>query len=143
MRYLIEPRDWTFAKGYGFLSFAKNVETNIGKKVSKNVSTSVVNILKNVLIVLKKLAADALKTASERKIKKPAEATGDLIIDKTSNKITTTLSESSPETVSSETEDITFDATHVATAEKPTKISRKRYISPKKRQEIIDELRLI
>ena len=32
-RYLVQPRDQEFIKGYGFLSFAKNMGKNIGKKV--------------------------------------------------------------------------------------------------------------
>ena len=32
-RYLVQPRDQKFIKGYGFLSFAKNMGKNIGKKV--------------------------------------------------------------------------------------------------------------
>ena len=32
MRYSVQPRDQIFFKGYGFLSFAKN----IGKNISKN-----------------------------------------------------------------------------------------------------------
>ena len=44
MRYSIEPRDRIYVKGYGFLSFAKNA----GK-------FSVINMVKNVLIVLKNL----------------------------------------------------------------------------------------
>ena len=43
MRYSIEPRDRMYVKGYGFLSFAKNV----GK--------SLINMVKNFLIVLKNL----------------------------------------------------------------------------------------
>ena len=31
MRYSIGPWDWTFVKGYGFLSFAKSMIKNIGK----------------------------------------------------------------------------------------------------------------
>ena len=34
MHYSVQPRDGIFVKGYGFLSFAKN----IGKKISKNLS---------------------------------------------------------------------------------------------------------
>ena len=33
MCYSIEPRDWIFVKSCGFLSFTKNVSTNIGKIV--------------------------------------------------------------------------------------------------------------
>ena len=37
-RYSVQPRDQIFVKGYGFLSFAKNMGKNIGINVSKNVS---------------------------------------------------------------------------------------------------------
>ena len=36
MRYSVQPRDQIFVKGYGFLSFAKNMGKNIGKNLSKN-----------------------------------------------------------------------------------------------------------
>ena len=36
-RYLAQPRDRIFVKGYRFLSFAKNMRNNIGKNISKNV----------------------------------------------------------------------------------------------------------
>ena len=38
MRYSVQHRDRIFHKGYGFLSFAKNVCKNIGKNISKNLS---------------------------------------------------------------------------------------------------------
>ena len=38
MHYSIEPRDIIFVKGYGFLSFAKNMSKNIGKVISKDLS---------------------------------------------------------------------------------------------------------
>ena len=34
----VQPRDWIFAKGCGFLSFAKNTDKNNGKYISKNLS---------------------------------------------------------------------------------------------------------
>ena len=34
-RYAIPPRDWIFIKSYGFLSFAKKINKNIGKNISK------------------------------------------------------------------------------------------------------------
>ena len=37
MRYSIEPRDRVYVKGYGFLSFAKNMGTH-ATKVVKNLS---------------------------------------------------------------------------------------------------------
>ena len=33
MRYLIEPRERTYVKGYGFLSFARNFGNKYGKKL--------------------------------------------------------------------------------------------------------------
>ena len=38
MRYSTEPRDRIFVKGYGFISFAKNIGKNFGKNISKNLS---------------------------------------------------------------------------------------------------------
>ena len=32
MRYSIEPRDRIYVKGYGFLSFAKNISKNLSNK---------------------------------------------------------------------------------------------------------------
>ena len=41
IHYSIQPRDWIFVKGYGFLSFAKKkkIGKNIGKNISKNLSS--------------------------------------------------------------------------------------------------------
>ena len=33
--YLVQPKYQTFAKGYGFWSFTKNMGKNIGKTISK------------------------------------------------------------------------------------------------------------
>ena len=38
MRCSVEPRGRIFVKGYGFLSFAKNMRRNIGKNISKLLS---------------------------------------------------------------------------------------------------------
>ena len=59
------------------MSFAKNIFRNIGKKLSQKL-----------LDDAKQTAADAFKTASKRKIQKSVEATGDLIDNKTTAKIT-------------------------------------------------------
>ena len=34
----VQPRDRLFAKGYGFLTFAKNMGEDFGKNISENVS---------------------------------------------------------------------------------------------------------
>ena len=38
-RYSVQPRDRIFVKGYGILSFTKNMGKNIGEKVSKSLSS--------------------------------------------------------------------------------------------------------
>ena len=37
--YSVQSRDQIFVKGYGFLSFAKNIGKHFGKNVSKNLSS--------------------------------------------------------------------------------------------------------
>ena len=70
MRYLIEPRDRVYVKGYGSF-FARSMSNKYRKRL---VDTA------------KKSAADAIKTTSKRVIQK-AEATGDLVGNKMANKI--------------------------------------------------------
>ena len=70
-RYSVQSRDWIFVKGYGFLSFAKNIGWNLSSKYSQKLLDH---------------AADALKTSSKRVIQKIAEATCDLIGNKIANK---------------------------------------------------------
>ena len=76
-----------FVKGYGFLSFAKNM-VKILEKISKNLSCKYIQKL---LDYGKQSAADALEAASKKKKKKNqkvAEATGDCIGNKIADKIT-------------------------------------------------------
>ena len=61
MRYSIEPRDRIYVKGYGFLSFAKNIGKNLGNKYGQRLLDST-----------KKSTMDAIKTASKRPIQKTA-----------------------------------------------------------------------
>ena len=78
MRYSIEPRDRIYVKGYGFLSFAKNMGKSLSNKYGQKLLDSA-----------KKSTTDAIKTASKRAIQKTAEATGDLIGNKIADEITT------------------------------------------------------
>ena len=73
MRYSTERRFRKYVKGYGFLSFAKNLVIKYGKKVMDTAT---------------KTGIDAAKAASERVGQKTAKATGDLIGDKIAYKIT-------------------------------------------------------
>ena len=113
MRYSLEPRDWVYVKGYGFISFARSMSNRYWKKL---------------LDTAKKSATDAIKIASKRTIQKTAEATGDLIGNKTADKITSISKK--PSNISNN-DDVEL-TTH-----------KKRHISPEKRQHIINELRLI
>ena len=77
MRYSIEPRDWIYVKGYGFLSFAKNMGKSLTNKYGQKPLDSA-----------KKSTTDAIKTASKRTIQKTAEGIGDLTGNKIADKIT-------------------------------------------------------
>ena len=122
MRYSIEPRDRRYVKGYGFLSFAKNIGKNITNKYSQKLVDSA-----------KKSATDAIKTASKREIQKTAEANGDLIGNKIADKITNTSKKPPKELHTKE----------LPSNEANNEIPKGTYISPQERQQIIDELRLI
>ena len=77
MRYSIEPRDRTYVKGYGFLSFAKDMGKSLSNKYGQKPLDSA-----------KKSTTDAIKTTSKRETQKVAEATGDLIGNKIADKVT-------------------------------------------------------
>ena len=117
MRHSIEPRYRVYVKGYGFLSFAKNMDKSLSSKYGQKLLDS-----------SKKGTTDAIKTASKRTIKKTAEATGDLIGNKIADKITS-ISKKSSNNNDDESVELT---TH-----------KKRYMSPEERQQIINELRLV
>ena len=68
MRYSIEPRERRYVKGFGFLSFAKNIYKNLSNKYGQKLVDSA-----------KKSVTDALKNDSKRALQKTAEATGELI----------------------------------------------------------------
>ena len=119
MRYSVEPKDGIYLKGYGFLSFAKNMGTRLSNKYSQKF-----------LDTAKKSATDTIKTASKRAVQKTAEATGDIIGNKIADKITS---------VSKKTQNNKSEAD----SSSPKDVPKKRYISPEERQQIINELRLV
>ena len=119
MRYSIEPRDRIYVKGYGFLSFAKNMGKSLSNKYGQKLLDSA-----------KKSTADAIKTASKRAIQKTAEVNGDLIGNKIDDKITS-VSNKKPNNDEREEENVEI-TTH-----------KERYISPEERQQNIDKLRLV
>ena len=74
----------------------------------------------------KEPTTDAIKTTSKRAIQETAEATGDLFGNKIADKITSVSKKKLDKTENVE----------IAT-------SKKRYISPEERKQIIEELRLV
>ena len=94
----------------------KNVSNKLGQKL---------------LDCAKKSTTDAIKPASKKTIQKAAEATGDLIGNKIADKITN-ISKKSRELHSQNNE-----------ANDEIEIPRERYIFPEKRQQIMDELKLV
>ena len=117
MRHSTEARDKIYAKGYGFLSFAKNRDKNLSNKYSQKLLDSA-----------KKSTTDAIKPTSKRAIQKTAEATGNLTGNKIADKITSVSKKSTKELTNDEGE---------VDVERATR--KKRYISPEERQQIIDE----
>ena len=106
----------------------KNIGKNISKNLSGKYSPSMLPMRQKILDHAKKFATDALKTFSERVIQKTAEATGDLISNKIANRITKVskyLQQNNSEKV---------------TKDNDKEIPKERYISPKERQKIIDNL---
>ena len=127
MRYSTEPRDRIQAKGYGFMSFAKNIGKNSSNKYSQKI-----------IDTTKKSTMDAIKTPSQREIQKTAEAMGDLVGNKIADKIT---GKASPKDVSISKKSTKKLPTINEDEELSTR--KKRYISLEERQQIIDELRLV
>ena len=119
MRYSIEPRDRIYVKGYGFLSFAKNIGENLSNKYGQKFFDTAKNF-----------ANEPIKIASKKAAQKAAEATGDLIGNKIADKITS-ISKKAVEELPINNEDVEITT------------CKKRYISPEERQQIIDELRLV
>ena len=114
MRYSIEPTERRYVKGYGFLSFARNLNNKYGHKLVDSA---------------KKSATDAFKIASKRAIQKTAEPTGDLISNKIADKITS---------YSKKPQQMNHTQMMLA-----MKYQKNDNISPEERQKIIDKLRLI
>ena len=77
MRYSNESRDRNYIKGYRFLSFTKIMDKSLSSKYGQKP-----------LDATKTFATNALNTDSKRALQRAVEATGDLIRNKTAEKIT-------------------------------------------------------
>ena len=127
MLHSIEPRERRYVKGYGFMNFARHFGNKYGKKLMNTAIKTGTNFNSK---YRKKLTDTAIKTgkdfamiAGKKIVHKSAEATGDLIGNKIPDKITAKPSKNSHDEVING-------------------IPKERYISPKERQKIIDELKL-
>ena len=98
-----------------FYLFLKNMGKNLSYKYSKKLIDSA-----------KKSTIDAINPASKRAIQKTAKATGNLIGNRIADKIMSVSKKSKNNEDNDESE-----------------TPKERYISPEKRQQIIDELRLV
>ena len=123
MRYSLEPTYRRYVKGYGFLSFTRKFGDKYGKKLM-NTATIVGTgkYGKKIVDTTKKQGSEFAKTAGKRIDKKSAEATGDLIGNKITDKITSLGKSKSKEKEINEEEEI--------------------IIPPEERQQIINDLRL-
>ena len=74
----------SIVKGYGFLSFAKNMGKDIGKNITKSLNSK---YSQRLLGHAKQSAIGSFETSSKRVIQKTAKATGDLIGNKIDDKI--------------------------------------------------------
>ena len=133
MSYSIEPRERRYVKGYGFMSFTRNFVNKYGKKLMNTAIKTGTNFNSK---YGKKLTDTAIKTskdfatiAGKKIVHKSAEATGDLIGNKIADKITSASKKKTHNEA-------------IQSNEVNNEIPKERYISPKQRQKIIDELKL-
>ena len=122
MRYSIEPRERRYVKEHGFMSFARNFSDKYSKSLmDRGIDES------------KKFA----KTAGKKILKKTAKPTGDLIGNKIADKLTAKPSPKDVISASKKSQNEKIQSNEVN-----NEILKERYISPKERQKIIDELKL-
>ena len=134
MRYSVQPRDRIFLKDCDFLYFAKNMGKNISKNISKNLSSKYVlgmlTMRQKLLDDAKQPASGRIKTSPKRVIQKSLEATGDLIGNKTADKITKNSKHSQQHN------------SEKARSDHYIEIPTERYVSPEETEKNIDKLRL-
>ena len=130
MRYSIEPRERRYIKGYGFLSFAKNFGNKYGKQLMNTAIKTGANFNskygKKLTDAAIKTGKDFATTAGKKIVHKSAEATEDLTGNKIADKITSA-------------------SNHTMKKYSQMKLMKyqKRDKFLQKRQQIIDELRLL
>ena len=144
LRHSLEPEYRKYVKGYGFLSFARNFRGKYGKKLMNTAIKTGANFNST---YGKKLTDTTIKTgkdfaaiAGKKIVHKSAEATGDLVGNKIADKIT---SMGRSKDVGSAVDPATKPRSKKEKDE--TKImeeTQEIYIPPKKREQIIKDLKL-
>ena len=145
MRHSLEPEYRKYVKGYGFLSFARNFGDKYGKKLINTAIKTGTNFNskygKKLTDTAIKTSKDLAKIAGKKRIYKLAEATGDLVGNKIADKINS-MGRSKE-----------LHAEALGPAIKPrskkgkdeTSImeeTQEIYISPEKREQIINDIKL-
>ena len=127
MRYSLEPHYRRYVQGQGFMSFARNIGNKYGRKIfdkSLDVGKSMKkNMVKKILDNSLSAGKDFAKIADKKVLTKSAEATGDLIGNKTADRITNrNKAQKEDDKIMEETQEI--------------------IIPPEKREQIIRDLKL-
>ena len=129
MTYRTDNKIRKYVKGYGFMSFAKNLKSKYGKKImNKGISAASKFNQGKYGNMFKKHGSEFGKIAGKKILTKSADATGDLIGSKIADKITLlkvkdkSESERFPQETAEEQEDTN--------------------IPPEKKQQILNYLRL-
>ena len=123
MRYSIEPRDRIYVKGYGFLSFAKNMGKSLSNKYGQKLLDSA-----------KKSRTDAIKQHQKEQFKNQQKQLLIWLVIKLADEITSVSNKKSTKELHNNDE-IKEDV-EITTP-------KKRCVSPEGRQQIIEELRLV
>ena len=123
MTYRTDNKIRKYVKGYGFMTFSKNLGSKYGKKITnKGISTASKFNQSKYGNMLKKHRSGFGKIAGKKILTKSADATGDLIGSKIAERITSLKVKDKPKEVIEEQEEI--------------------IIPPEKRQQILNDLRL-
>ena len=92
MRHSIKPEYRKYVRGYGFLSFARNLSNKYVKKLMNTAIRTGTNLSnkygKKLKITALKSGKDFATTSGKKIVHKSAEATGNLIGNKIADKIT-------------------------------------------------------
>ena len=127
MRYSIEPRERRYIKGYGFLSFARNFGNKYGKKLMNTAIKTGANFNskygKKLTDTAIKTGKDFATTSGKKIVHKIADATGDLIGNKITDKMTSASKKSQNEEIQS--------------TEVNNEIPKERYFSQKKGNKLL------